>query len=189
MSAMSDIQDLVESFAAELTVAIEAAALAQARAAVFAAIGGSPAIVKRRGRPPKALSAETARVTAAPKDQTKDQTKDQKAAQKKARKKAPLQLCPVPYCRNPAAPVFGMVCAKHKNVPKAKIKKYREARKAKKAGVNVVARKARRTPKPGPKKTLNKTPKKTLKKTLKKTTPPRTVEAPAAAPPASVAAG
>jgi hypothetical protein len=40
------------------------------------------------------------------------------------------QLCPVPGCRNAAAPVFGMVCAEHKNVAKAKIKKYREERKA-----------------------------------------------------------
>ena len=32
-----------------------------------------------------------------------------------------------------AAPVYGMVCAQHKDVPKAKIKKYREARRAKKA--------------------------------------------------------
>ena len=51
----------------------------------------------------------------------------------KARKKAPRQLCPVPGCKNLAAPVFGMVCADHKSVPKAKIKKYREARRAKKA--------------------------------------------------------
>jgi hypothetical protein len=50
------------------------------------------------------------------------------------RKRAPKQLCPVPGCKNPAAPVFGMVCAKHKDVPKAKIKKYREARRAKKTG-------------------------------------------------------
>jgi hypothetical protein len=50
------------------------------------------------------------------------------------RKKAPKQLCPVPGCKNPAAPVFGMVCSDHKNVPKAKIKKYREARKAAKGG-------------------------------------------------------
>jgi hypothetical protein len=51
---------------------------------------------------------------------------------RKARKKGPTQLCPVPGCKNPAAPVFGMVCAQHKGVPKAKIKKYREARRAKK---------------------------------------------------------
>jgi hypothetical protein len=50
----------------------------------------------------------------------------------KRRKKAPRQLCPVPGCKNPAAPVFGMVCANHKDVPKAQIKKYRDARRAKK---------------------------------------------------------
>jgi hypothetical protein len=51
---------------------------------------------------------------------------------RKLRKKAPVQLCPVPGCKNPAAPVFGMVCSDHKGLPKAKIKKYREARRAKK---------------------------------------------------------
>jgi len=50
----------------------------------------------------------------------------------KARRKIPTQFCPVPGCKNKAAPVFGMVCAEHKSVPKAKIKKYREARRAKK---------------------------------------------------------
>ena len=49
------------------------------------------------------------------------------------RRKGPKQLCPVPGCKNPAAPVFGMVCAKHKDIPKAQIKKYREARRAKKS--------------------------------------------------------
>ncbi|HET6146354.1 MAG TPA: hypothetical protein VFH68_02395 [Polyangia bacterium] len=46
------------------------------------------------------------------------------------RRKAPIQLCPVPGCTNRAAPVFGMVCAKHKDLPKAEIRKYREARRA-----------------------------------------------------------
>jgi len=32
-------------------------------------------------------------------------------------------------CKNLAAPVFGMVCKEHKNVSKAKIKKYREERR------------------------------------------------------------
>jgi hypothetical protein len=50
----------------------------------------------------------------------------------KARRKAPTQLCPVPGCKNKAAPVFGMVCAQHKDVAKAKIKKYRQLRRAKK---------------------------------------------------------
>jgi hypothetical protein len=62
---------------------------------------------------------------------------------KKARKKPPKQFCPVPGCKNPAAPVFGMVCAKHKDVAKAKIKKYREARKAKKLGIKATPPKRR----------------------------------------------
>jgi hypothetical protein len=49
----------------------------------------------------------------------------------KPRRKPPRQLCPVPGCKNTAAPVYGMVCGKHKDVPKAKIKKYREARRLK----------------------------------------------------------
>ena len=49
---------------------------------------------------------------------------------KKAFRRRAKQLCPVPGCTNPAAPVFGMVCAKHKDVPKAQIKKYRETRRA-----------------------------------------------------------
>ena len=47
------------------------------------------------------------------------------------RKRRPEQMCPVPYCRNVAAPVFGMVCGKHKDVAKATIAKYRAARRAK----------------------------------------------------------
>jgi hypothetical protein len=39
------------------------------------------------------------------------------------------QLCPVPGCAHPAAPVFGMVCAEHKGVAKKKIREYREARR------------------------------------------------------------
>ncbi len=42
------------------------------------------------------------------------------------------QLCPVPGCGNVAAPRYGMVCTQHKDLPKAEIKKYREARKAEK---------------------------------------------------------
>lgn len=47
----------------------------------------------------------------------------------KSRRKGPIQLCPVRGCTNRAAPVFGMVCSKHKDLPKATIKKYREARR------------------------------------------------------------
>jgi hypothetical protein len=106
---MSTVRSLIEGFTNQLTAILESQAMERARLAVESAFG-----VKRPGRPPK-----TSPTTAG----------------KKPRKKAPVQFCPVPGCRNPAAPVFGMVCAKHKDVPKTKIKKYREARRAKKLGI------------------------------------------------------
>jgi hypothetical protein len=135
---MSDIRSLVEDFVGELTAAVESQALEHARAAVESALG-----VRRPGRP-----AKTSPVTIGV----------------KTRKKSPQQFCPVPGCKNPAAPVFGMVCAKHRDVAKAKIKKYREARKAKKLGIK---------------------PSKTAKRRAKKTAPPKSV---AAAKPSTVAA-
>lgn len=51
----------------------------------------------------------------------------------KPRKKPPIQFCPVPGCKNKAAPVFNMVCSLHKGMPKAKIDKFREARRKAKA--------------------------------------------------------
>ena len=106
---MSDIRFLVENFTNQLAALVESQALEQARAAVESALG-----VRRPGRPAKISPIS---ITARP------------------RKKPPKQFCPVPGCKNPAAPVFGMVCAKHKDVAKTKIKKYREARKAKKLGI------------------------------------------------------
>ena len=87
----------------------------RARAAVLDAFGATPK--RGPGRPPKAKTVE---LTAS------------SPITKKARKKMPVQLCPVPGCKNPAAPVYGMVCSNHKDVAKSKIRKYREARKAKK---------------------------------------------------------
>jgi hypothetical protein len=113
---MSTIKDIVEDFADKLHALIESQAVARARTAVMEAFGVAPK--RGPGRPPKALAV----VAPAKAEKTR-----------KRRKKAPLQLCPVPGCKNPAAPVFGMVCAKHKDLPKRLIKKYREARKAKKA--------------------------------------------------------
>jgi hypothetical protein len=97
------IRSLIEDFTNQLSSLLEQDALDRARAAVESALGGAA----RSGRAPKLLSIGGGR----------------------ARTK---QLCPVPGCKNPAAPVFGMVCAKHKDVPKAKIAKFREARRAKK---------------------------------------------------------
>lgn len=54
---------------------------------------------------------------------------------KPARRKLPVQFCPVPRCTGKAAPIFGMVCSKHKDVPKDKIKLFRDARRLKKTAV------------------------------------------------------
>jgi hypothetical protein len=111
---MNDIKTLVLTFADRLQEVIETDIIDRARTAVLTAMG--IAAPKKPGRPPKAATLSAAKVSA--------------VATK--RKKPPLQLCPVPGCKNAAAPVFGMVCAKHRDLPKATIKKYREARRARK---------------------------------------------------------
>jgi hypothetical protein len=121
-ASMSDVRSLIEEFSNQLAALVENQALAQARAAVDNALGGG----RRSGRPPK-LAPLTIGA--------------------KARKKPPKQFCPVPGCKNAAAPVFGMVCSEHKDVAKAKIKKYREARKAKKLGLKAPKALKRTTPK------------------------------------------
>jgi hypothetical protein len=109
-SIQSTINSLTEAFARELSSLVEQAAAARIQAAILGGLGGAPG-GRRPGRPPKGGVAVLPAFSA-------------------PRKKAPKQLCPVPGCKNPAAPVFGMVCAKHKDLPKTKIKKYREDRRA-----------------------------------------------------------
>jgi hypothetical protein len=118
---MSNIQSIVDDFANQLSALIEAQVVSRARETVAAALGAAQG-KRGPGRPPKLVSlalASTASAAGGP---------------KKRRKKGPPQLCPVPGCKNRAAPIFGMVCSTHKDVSKAKIKKYREARRAKKTG-------------------------------------------------------
>lgn len=105
-SAAQEINSLVGSFATRLASLVETATTQRIQLALAAAVGVAPR--RGPGRPPS--SAKPARVV----------------------KRRPKQLCPVPGCKNPAAPVFGMVCGRHRDVPKAKIKKYREQRKAQK---------------------------------------------------------
>ena len=95
----------VESFTQQLVATVEAAVAQRIQAALAGAFG----VPQKRGpgRPPKQAVAHVA----------------------VERKKPPKQLCPVPGCKNPAAPVFGMVCRDHKNVAKSKIKKYRQERR------------------------------------------------------------
>jgi hypothetical protein len=134
-----DIKTIVDDFARRLSAIIDQQATERARATVLAAFGGPPR--RGPGRPPKAAADATT------------------PAAKKSRKKPPRQLCPVPGCTNPAAPVFGMVCAKHKDLPKAKIQKYREARRATKLGLKPVkVTKRHATKRAAPKATAGTTP-------------------------------
>jgi hypothetical protein len=116
----SDIREIITDFVTKLANLVEQDAAAKARDAILSAFGERsgrngqarlPAIGGRRGRPPG---------------------RPGRPPGKGRRKKAPIQLCPVPGCGNRAAPVFGMVCSKHKDLPKSQIAKYREARRAKK---------------------------------------------------------
>ncbi len=106
MPRKSDVQSLVEQFVDRLSSLIEEETMSRARDAVLSAFGG---------RAPAGLQFRAGSLGA------------------RKRRKGPIQLCPVPGCTNRAAPVFGMVCAKHKDLPKADIKKYREQRRAQKA--------------------------------------------------------
>lgn len=102
----------IETFTQQIVATVEAAVAQRIQAALAGAFG----IPQKRGpgRPPKHAVALAADVTV------------KKSAEKK---KPPKHLCPVPGCKNVAAPVFGMVCKDHKNVAKSKIKKYREQRR------------------------------------------------------------
>ena len=108
-----EIHGIVQNFVERLSSLIEQDAVARARTAVLAAFGaGGEAPRRGPGRPPGSGVVL--------------------AAGRRQRRKGPIQLCPVPGCTDRAAPVFGMVCSKHKGLPKAQIKKYREQRRAKK---------------------------------------------------------
>ena len=108
MARTTDIQDLVEQFVDRLSSLIEQDTVSRARDAVLTAFGGHA---------PAGLARGAGKLVGGG----------------RKRRKGPIQLCPVPGCSNRAAPVFGMVCSKHKDLPKADIKKYREQRRAQKA--------------------------------------------------------
>jgi len=103
-----NITAMVENFARQIAAAVEDGMAARIQAAIAGAFGAPQK--RGPGRPPKQATAAAVRAP--------------------AKTQRPKQLCPVPGCKNPAAPVFGMVCADHKKVSKAKIRKYRLARKA-----------------------------------------------------------
>ena len=103
-----NITTQVETFVRQLVATVEAAVTQRIQAALAGAFG----VPQKRGpgRPPKQAVAPV-------------------AARSAGKKTRPKQLCPVPGCKNVAAPVFGMVCKEHKNVAKSKIKEYREVRR------------------------------------------------------------
>ncbi len=103
--AKNQIESLVSDFVNGLTAILHAQALERARDAMLGAFGG------REVGNGRSLALTKAG---------------------RPRRKLPKQLCPVPGCKNVAAPVFGMVCKDHKDVAKSKLKKYRETRRAKK---------------------------------------------------------
>jgi hypothetical protein len=105
------LQSLIEQFVKQIVTTVEAATVERVQTAIVGALGnGGGVFPRRRGRPPKNPLFSAALLGP-------------------VRRRA-KQLCPVPGCSNPAAPVFGMVCAQHKDVAKAKIKQYRAARRA-----------------------------------------------------------
>jgi len=112
MSEMN-ISAIVETFVGQITAAVEATTVERIQAALSSAFG----VPQKRGPGRPSKQSVTTVSAAAP-----------SSAPKKSR---PKQLCPVPGCKNVAAPVFGMVCSDHKNVAKSKIKLYRAARKGK----------------------------------------------------------
>ena len=117
--ADTEVMDLVLDFAAKLTNAVDRAALTSAKSALDLQLGPPPARGNGQGRGKAFASVADARAAM-----------PGLFSATKPRKKPPLQLCPVPGCKNPAAPVYGMVCGEHKDMPKGKIKKYREQRRA-----------------------------------------------------------
>jgi hypothetical protein len=109
MPRRSDIQDIVQEFVSKISSLIEQDVVSRARDVVLGALGRGGGTGRGPGRPPGS------------------------GVGLRKRRKGPIQLCPVPGCSNRAAPVFGMVCSKHKDLPKSEIKKYREQRRATKA--------------------------------------------------------
>ena len=127
----SGIREVVDQFVTRLSSLIESDTMSRARDAVLSAFGGRASGGNLRGGRGSDFVA-AARLGRPP---------------GRKRRKGPIQLCPVPGCNNRAAPVFGMVCAKHKDLPKADIRKYREQRRAQKMkekGTPAARRPARR---------------------------------------------
>jgi hypothetical protein len=139
MPKRSDIQAVVSEFVESLSSLIEQETVSRAREAVLNAFGSrAPVGQLLRGAGRVKTAVETVEV-------------------RRKRRKGPIQLCPVPGCSNRAAPVFGMVCAKHQDLPKAEIAKYRELRRSQKHKEKKTPKVAGTAAKAAPKKIATKT--------------------------------
>ena len=129
----------IETFTQQLVATVEAAVAQRIQAALAGAFG----IPQKRGAGRPRKQAWRMWHLWRPED-----TNVGPAVAMAARKK---QLCPVPGCKNPAAPIFGMLCKEHRNVAKSKIKKYREQRRegnvTQTTAAKPVAKKAKLSPK------------------------------------------
>src|ERR1017187_3983938 len=115
---------LIQDFVRRVVAAVDASVVQRLQTAIAGAFGAPQK--RGPGRPAKQPVVAT------------------RSAGKKTR---PKQLCPVPGCKNVAAPIFGMVCKDHKNVAKSKIAKYRAERKGTpvSAGKPAAAKRAKKT--------------------------------------------
>jgi hypothetical protein len=105
------IRNLVTSFVSQLVTAIEADIARRVQQVMSSAFSGGAVVKRGPGRPPRNAMLPMAALSLAPV------------------RRRPRQLCPVPGCKGVAAPVFGMVCVEHKDLPKSQIKKYRAERR------------------------------------------------------------
>jgi len=105
----TNIRSLVEGFVSQIVAAVEADSVRRVQQAVTAALSDGFSSAPRRSIRSVGDSVQESPAPV---------------------RHRPKQLCPVPGCSGVAAPVFGMVCAKHKDLPKAKIKKFRAQRRA-----------------------------------------------------------
>jgi len=108
--ARTGLRIMTDTFPSQVAAVVEADSMRRVRQAVVAVVGGEPSAPRLAGS------------TRAP------------APLKAAMRHRPRQLCPVPGCKGVPAPVFGMMCAKHKDVRRAKIAEYRAQGRATKAG-------------------------------------------------------
>ena len=129
----SAVAELIRKFVIELVVTIERDAATKALEIIQAAMGTQPE------QPFAEVVAEEDANDDFPESLLEDSAPK---AVRKLRKKPPKQFCPVPGCKNVAAPIFGMVCKDHKNVAKSKLDKYRAERKAAKLAAKGGAKKS-----------------------------------------------